>query len=348
MSTDSKNPKNTNFQNEMSEWIEDIKRRSYIKDCFCDNENCNGSIISAHSIQNNKILKKLSRNGEVVSLSSRDRVYEADSDGVSFSLSETKTTGRGKATTFTGFCKYHDNEIFKPIELYDYRLKNIEQEFLFAYRALAKEYYSKRISTNFTNILLQEPSEKKNKFLTFFEQLQLNIDLRSNIILIQNLEKEKSFFNKILAEKTFSKLVTKAIVFDQEYHLSACCCFGPEQDLYGNPINKYPRLEEGLKNIYLTIFPQNGKTYILFSYLRKNSSRLYRLIDQINKPKEIPKKQIIISNILASSCENVVLSPVRWSEVSDPQRKVFYDVFKSTFRTVNWDLQKPHDINLFI
>jgi hypothetical protein len=148
---------------------------------------------------------------------------------------------------------------------------------LFAYRALAKEYYAKRISKKFLSLLLQD-NENKNKFLSFSERLYFSGHLKSSIDIIHKLEKERSFFNKILSDKTFKKLVTKVIVFDEEFYLSACCCFGLDQDLYGNLINDYPFLVNGLKNIYLTIFPQNGKTYIFFSYLRKNTSGLDNLI----------------------------------------------------------------------
>jgi hypothetical protein len=65
------NSENVNFQNEKIKWLKNTEKKSYIKECFCGNENCKGSIIFAHSIQNNKILKKLSLNGEVVSLSNR-------------------------------------------------------------------------------------------------------------------------------------------------------------------------------------------------------------------------------------------------------------------------------------
>lgn len=53
-------------------------------------------------------------------------------------------TGRKKATTFTGFCDYHDSKIFSPIENEDYVEENKEQEFLFAYRALAYEHHANK------------------------------------------------------------------------------------------------------------------------------------------------------------------------------------------------------------
>ena len=108
------------------------------KSCFIDDLKCSAKIIKAHSIQNNKILNKLSYNGEVIMIASQK-------DNLGFT---TELVGRKKATVFTGFCGYHDNIIFLPIEEKDYCKYDKEQEFLFAFRALAKEYYTALNSYN--------------------------------------------------------------------------------------------------------------------------------------------------------------------------------------------------------
>ena len=48
-------------------------------------------------------------------------------------------TGKAKATTFPGFCDEHD-KIFEPIDAHPYEVGNLLQEFLFAMRAVAREY----------------------------------------------------------------------------------------------------------------------------------------------------------------------------------------------------------------
>ncbi len=41
--------------------------------------------------------------------------------------------GRKEATVFTGFCGYHDNELFKPIENNEFNSSD-EHVFLYTYR----------------------------------------------------------------------------------------------------------------------------------------------------------------------------------------------------------------------
>jgi hypothetical protein len=84
--------------------------------------------------------------------------------------SKMKPKGRKVATTFTGFCGHHDTTIFNPIENFDYEKGNKEQDFLFAYRALAKEYHSKKsvgnIYRHMLTLLREERYEEMNKRFT--------------------------------------------------------------------------------------------------------------------------------------------------------------------------------------
>lgn len=89
-------------------------------------QNCNvdgsGKIIisAAHSIQNNRTLKAISENGEVMG-------YYFESNGF-----EGKIEHKNFASIFWGFCNKHDS-IFYPIETSPYSGSD-EQHFLFAYR----------------------------------------------------------------------------------------------------------------------------------------------------------------------------------------------------------------------
>lgn len=44
------------------------KRALAIKFCFKDDSNCSGNIISSHSIQNNRFLRQISRDGKVYTM----------------------------------------------------------------------------------------------------------------------------------------------------------------------------------------------------------------------------------------------------------------------------------------
>jgi len=79
-----------------------------------------------------------------------------DNDG-EFAI-DIEKIGRKVATISTNFCGFHDTKLFLPIESRDYRKNNKEQEFLFAYRAFAREYHAKREVKN-----VQENARKMAK-----------------------------------------------------------------------------------------------------------------------------------------------------------------------------------------
>lgn len=104
------------------------------KECFKKDQNCAKEIIQAHSIQENRILSNISDDGHVYQFSYSQTFRDFDMAKI----------GIKAASTFSGFCKTHDNKLFKSIDRQDYEVGNTEQEFLYAYRALAKEYYTKK------------------------------------------------------------------------------------------------------------------------------------------------------------------------------------------------------------
>ncbi|WP_429169606.1 hypothetical protein [Aeromonas rivipollensis] len=97
---------------------------------------CN-EIISAHSIQNKGQLSLIAEEGHVYCLSA-DLSTLRKTDGKPLP----KKTGIGKASTFYGFCKHHDNELFEPIDNFPLT-PNKRQIALYAYRCICKEFFVK-------------------------------------------------------------------------------------------------------------------------------------------------------------------------------------------------------------
>ena len=119
-------------KDEMTKIEREIKDKKN-KTCLypdCDSKD----IIKSHSIQN-KILKSISNDGMLVS---HVRTVE-QSYGVQGLGPKMIEIGRKNASTFKGFCKKHDSELFSPIGDNDYK-NNSLQNFLFTYRACAYDY----------------------------------------------------------------------------------------------------------------------------------------------------------------------------------------------------------------
>lgn len=125
------------FKEARSKFLRDAR----IKECFhFDKSKCNGDIVQAHSLQKNGVLNIIESevNGNNVIFSFLRPEIE---DGLMFSGFE--PLGRKQASTFHGFCKFHDSEVFRSIENTPIDIENDEHCFLLSYRAFAKEYHAK-------------------------------------------------------------------------------------------------------------------------------------------------------------------------------------------------------------
>lgn len=315
-------------------WFSKLKKQAYFKECFHQDENCSKKIIFSHSIQNNRILNKISHQGEVLCFE------EVGDEELEFSLAR---TGRKKATTFTGFCGYHDNLLFKPIEEKSYRERDREQEFLFAYRALAKEFHAKNMSKNLTRAVLDDPNLGADREMLEVQLLGINSNLKQ-------LTENKMLFRKSLENREFDVIESRLLKFQNEYHIAISSAFTMEKDFEGNIVNDYlESLQSGknLKFFYLTVFPQHGKTYILFSYLKRYRKFMSPVVNQILKA-EVPQRKIILSNLIAAHVENIVISPLRWENMPEKEQDSFKDLFKDTIQVVGDAMSNLNTLNIFV
>lgn len=315
-----------NFKRQLSS----IKRQSRIKECFCSSDQCSSSIIKAHSIQNNRILGKIAENGCVIQF----KAMEVEGD---FSIDSEKI-GRKVATISTNFCSSHDTKIFLPIESKNYQRNNKEQEFLFAYRAFAREYHVKCESKNFYESAGQLNS---GEYRDYFD-----LALKGTNNILEQMEKERIQFNNALNHSNFGIIGTYIIEFHGFYEIAASSSFAIEYDLKGNQINNLSDFSKELKITFLTVFPQGNKTFILISFYQKNKKIFSFINNQIMK-RSINEQKVIISNLLLNYVENLVLSPRLWNLLIKKQDFIKQMSLRS-IKTFENNLSNIQDVNLFV
>ncbi|WP_088291090.1 hypothetical protein [Bacillus mycoides] len=341
-------------ENNILESLNKIKKDSFLKACFHEDENCSNKIIKAHSIQNNRILNTISENGEVLMIG-------GDIDNSSIFKTTMEHVGRKRATTFTGFCGKHDTDIFIPIERENYQLGNKEQEFLFAYRALAKEYHSKlTVGDMFRKMQQYLKAEEYHKLSDLFdEQNPLSLEhienmafmFRNYLIGSKDAEDRLTLFKKrmniFLDNSNFDEIITEVIEFDEEYHIAVSSMTFIEKDLNDKIVNEMGNLDMHLAPLFITVFPQDGKTYVLLSYFERNK-RKYKFIKEQIITQNIQMQKIIISNLIVAYLENWTISPIKWSTLSEKMKKRICKHYNKTVIAGNRSLLYDKNMNLFI
>jgi hypothetical protein len=112
----------------------ELKKQGYSR-CLHGALDCKNEPVKAHSIQNGKVLDLLQKDNHVI-------FPQIELDLKTGPVLELKSLGRNKASTFTGLCSEHDNELFKLADTIPLDTSNMEQLEQYAYRAVMKEFHT--------------------------------------------------------------------------------------------------------------------------------------------------------------------------------------------------------------
>ncbi|PGC57842.1 hypothetical protein COM24_05600 [Bacillus toyonensis] len=301
--------------------------QSDFKTCFAFNkERCEGLIKGAHSIQNNRILNRVSDDGHVYHI--RGKVEKSELKPVFKRLS------RNTASTFFGFCNYHDTVFFKPIEQQEYNQEPI-QNFLFAFRALTLQYHNK----NRELFLLQNHFKE-------FPDLMLNGEdvyrYRLALLDISDCAKQYEIFNNNYMKSNFERVRTLYRKLDFEVNFASSASFAVRNDLKGNTINEvYTNIKtEKMPLIFITIYPIENGTNILLSYHQDDDVIYREYFDQLEK---LTINDLLkhLNFLLIEYTENIFFKPSWIDSMVDKQKESILGSFESS-----GDLDRKMDLIL--
>lgn len=279
--------------------LNNIKNEARIKTCRHPNhDECKGKIVKAHAIQNNRILSRLAENGMVVTMDGTEHYIFQSAD----------SKGRKIATTFTGFCKHHDKVLFQEIEDKDF-VGTEKQIFLFTYRTMASHYHKKCEQANAQCISFEKMLEKgydlsqSDNFRKFFYGLKLALD-------DNNREKEK--FDTALLNENYNIIHSWCWEIPYEISFAISMMTEIEHDILGNIINDIAN-DTDLKKIYLNIFPCQGKSYCIWSWLSDNDAAYQPFIKQFSDL-SIRDRENYFNNNLPRWSDSIIISPRLWKK----------------------------------
>ncbi len=307
-------------------------KESRIRECLHpDKENCSEKIVKAHSIQNNKILKRISKDGIVY-------MPKPKSDNPFLIVTP---YGRNEATVFTGFCNYHDKTLFQPIED-NLFIKTTEQIFLYVYRCFAIEYHHKKEKVNIENKLLKAKEMKSSVVAEIFTGYHLAFD---------DFELEKSIFDKAIINKQYDILTSVIWEFNQQINFTGSGFEAMDYDLKGNKIQSLSDRNNNMKHIFVTIFCENDKTYCIIAWLKENDNLFKNYKNQLNKLNEQQRKNYI-NNLLPMISENIAINPGSWDKLEQYQKEEFGSIIfgmESLGKAFgyNWNRLTPPSYDLF-
>ncbi|PGK43981.1 hypothetical protein CN907_06945 [Bacillus anthracis] len=286
------------------------------KTCMAfDKEKCDKTIKGAHSIQNNRILNRISEDGHVYCFKA-----EADENGLNTIF---KKISKNKASTFFGFCDLHDTELFLPIEQKEYNQEPI-QNFLFAFRAHALEFHKKqRGLKNFQNIVKTFPYVVFDPmFVNGYRVAEFDVNDNSN---------DYSIFNEYFSTGNFAEMRTFYYKLDFEVDFAVSTAFTVQFDLEQNEINDiyFDKTDKRMPSIYLNVYPVEKGTNIILSYHLKDDQKYKKYFDQLEA---LSTEKLLehLNYLIIEYTENVFFSPSFVEGLTDKQKESILKSFGSS------------------
>ncbi|MCO15047.1 hypothetical protein DP372_15190, partial [Listeria monocytogenes] len=280
-----------------------LNKERRIKQClYPEKSKCSDKIIRAHSIQNSKIIQRISENGNVY-------MNKAKPNNPFAVFTK---WGRKEATTFTGFCDYHDKVVFQPIEDRDFELSN-EQIFLHTYRCLVANMHDKQ----------EQVKLGKSTTETFSLSSESSVGLLGlgNGLAVDDFLREKMILDKALINGDFDVVDSIVWEFDFPIQFAGSAFEAPTHDLKNRKIQSL-ETNDIIAHLFITIFPENDKSYCIISWLKNSKEILSELVEQIMGLSAKERKDYLNTTLVKNS-DNLVFSPKLIERMSKDEEHYF-------------------------
>lgn len=293
-----------------------MKKRGHKKFCSCPSDlkhQCSGKIINAHTVSKSSSLKKISVNGHVYGFKV-DLLKLDKSDG----MLEPELIGINQASTFTGFCSFHDRELFSSFENHPFSVDK-KQIFLIGYRSVSREYYAKIYQ-------LEGIEELANidKGVDIYSQIMVQSfvkEYRQDVNFgVSDLTVYKKMYDHKLLNKQYESICYYILEIDKILPIQCSGSMSPEKNFQKQTLQDF-KSPKNLDAICFSIVAEDEKSYVIFSWLPEHGATCEKFIDCFLKlPDE--KKINAIFAFTFSTFENTYMNPA-WFDAL-PQSKKSY------------------------
>jgi hypothetical protein len=292
-----------------------FKKESKIEECFHHKKDeCKGVIKQAHSIQ---------RNGRL-------SIIEAEVDGNNciYTFTSHKSTsenwlddlvpiGKKEASTFFGFCDYHDTNLFSPIENFPFD-KSSKHLFLHSYRSFAHSYHRKQEEYKIYN----NPESEFVKALPkhWVELMKVGVEMGVN-----DAKHYKHQIDIALENEQYDFF--KYLVYEKEglYPFAVSSQISPRVTYKSKPMNNHLGPNEPWSQPILTFLPDKTTTFVILAVFPDDKNGEI-LLDELSELKTVELEKAITSLIIAN-CENTFFSPKVWNKLNKKQKRILLDEF---------------------
>lgn len=314
-----KNEEDINRIKEFNDLKSKISASATIKDCFHHiKQECKLPIKSAHSLQKLGALKQLEKlvNGNMKLYCHSERELNLKDN-----FFDLKPIGKKEASTFFGFCHYHDTKLFSVIES-NPEVTDIDSNehcFLHSYRSFAHSYHRKYEEFKLFN---SNDGEVKAFLLKNYGVSGIEENKHYIALALKDLEKPKSLLDKYIENSNYDEL--DYLVFEYPYKIPIGCAANitPSHTYSGKEINTSANPNFQYSNIITTVIPFSNRSIVILAAFKDEPNGVL-FLDEMDNIKYELEQQKFLSYFLINNAENCFLSPDYYNKMNLSNKKKY-------------------------
>jgi SEC-C motif-containing protein len=280
-------------------------------------EDCEGKVIRAHTIPKGNSLKAIARNGHVYGFVPSMENLRKNNGRVIPEL-----IGINKASTFSGFCQMHDNQIFSPLEDKCFEGGD-EQYFLLGYRSAVKELYAKQASSDLSEL---RSNLDRGRAIDDQQAIQA-MSFLFNVGVLSGLELSQYYKEKldgILLSRDFSPIKYARISLSTPPDVMVSSGYFPEVDFDGNELQDVADITNRMDMISISSFYGDGRGEVVFTWLDECNKSCEKFVRSLV---DMERNRIgdAVVRFMFEACENIYLNPDWWEGLDKNVRASLVD-----------------------
>lgn len=280
----------------------EFQHKGRINKCFyCGTEE---DIIASHSVSEKRCLNLLTE-----SVEGKKGVYGFKHFRLSYAnwydphcFASFELVGTKKASTFKGFCKTHDRELFKLLDDSDFDESSMKCKFLHCYRAFAKAVHTK-------NEELKSCKEES----TYKEYNKTYITARkedAEIGLYLDLLGYDELMNEWLRNEDYTQLEHVCFRTNKFHPIASASLCQPTFSINNKRFNNYKKTDIPLNHLFINIIPEAECTYVLTSCFKNQPSSM-AFLQELEEVYKNDKERLgtFLTTLLVFFTENTFMAP---------------------------------------
>jgi hypothetical protein len=291
-------------QKELNRLTSLVSKGGTIKDCSHPvKAECCLPIKNAHSLQRQgslKLLEKTVKGNSFIYCHTERQINKK------YNFLDLKPIGRKDASTFYGFCDFHDTNLFKEIEN-DPEATDIDNNlhcFLHTYRSFSHSYHRKYEEYKLFTSSEPEVLNYLNKYYgKDIDKVRQGIKLA-----LQDLEVPKKRLDEILINKTYEDLEFYCYEFPYRCPVSCAGVSTPGHFKNGTPFNLSDSENVSYSDIFTTVLPFSERTVIILATFPDDLLGI-KYLDELDHISNTLEFQKYLSFHIINNLENVYISP---------------------------------------